>query len=198
MSRIVLVRHGVTDLHGQVLYGRMPGLHLGTEGQRQVELLANAMAVRYQVDAVFSSPMERALDTAGVLARRQGKQVFVETSFTEFDFGDWTGSTFSDLDLNPAWKRYNQFRSTSTAPGGESILDVQARAMRGLIRLCTEFPNGTVAVVSHADVIRSVLLLALGMSIDHILRLTISPASLTEMAITEYEMHVVSMNCIFH
>ena len=68
MTRILLIRHGETELTGRVLYGRMPGVHISAEGCRQAQALSQALKERYQVDEIISSPLERALETAQYLA----------------------------------------------------------------------------------------------------------------------------------
>jgi probable phosphoglycerate mutase len=98
------------------------------------------------------------------------------------------GKPFSDLTELDQWKRYNDARSRARAPGGEFMLNVQARAWECMERIRDRhghLPDATVAVVSHGDVIRGLLLLLLGMPIDHIHRLEIAPTSVSEFAFGE-------------
>ena len=71
MIRILLIRHGSTDLLGRVLYGRMAGVHLNAEGVSQANALARVLKMRYAFEEVISSPMERAIETAGPIAQAQ-------------------------------------------------------------------------------------------------------------------------------
>jgi broad specificity phosphatase PhoE len=87
MIRILLIRHGTTDLLGRVLYGRMPGVHLNSAGVAQAHSLAQGLQARHQLTDVISSPMERALETAQPIAERQGLAVSADEAFTEIDFG---------------------------------------------------------------------------------------------------------------
>lgn len=187
MTRILLIRHGSTDAVGHVLSGRTPGVHLNEEGRRQAQELAKQLKRRYNLAAVVCSPLERAIETAQYLAEAQQVALAIDDRFNELDFGQWTGCTFSQLSEQPAWTEYNRYRSIHRAPGGEMLVDVQGRAWRGICSLCTQFPEAAVAVVSHADVIRSVLMLTLGMPLDNLLRLDIPPGSVSEITAGEGE-----------
>lgn len=200
MLRILLIRHGATDLLGRVLYGRMPGVHLNSEGLQQAETLARALKSRYRLHEVISSPMERALETARPVAEAQSLSVTIDEAFNEIDFGSWVGKPFRELRSSEHWKRYCQFRTTTRPPGGESMMDVQSRAWSGLSAIAERHPHGeeaTVAVLSHGDVVRGILMLALGMSIDHIHRLEAAPASVSEILIWGADVQVRTINETF-
>jgi broad specificity phosphatase PhoE len=197
MIRILLIRHGATDLIGRVLYGRMPGVHLNADGMSQARALARSLKARYRLADVISSPMERALETAEPIALAQGLTVCRDDAFTEIDFGAWMGKPFSELHNVELWKRYYRFRATTRPPGGESMMDVQSRAWNGIARILEKHAatrESTVAVVTHGDVIRALLLLVLGMSIDHIQRIEAAPASLSEVLIDHSDLRVRTMN----
>lgn len=120
----------------------------------------------------------------------------VETAdaITELDFGDWQGGTLADLDEKDRWKRFNAFRSGTRAPNGELFLETQLRIVRLLLELKERHPEGTVAIVSHADVIRAALLHFLGVPMDLFLRLEISPASVSTVAVADYGPWVLGIN----
>jgi broad specificity phosphatase PhoE len=197
MTRILLIRHARTELLGRVLYGRLPGIVLSEEGYRQAEALADTMHARYKVSRVISSPLERAMETARRIADLQRVPLETNDSFTELDLGSWVGKPYEDLQEDEDWKEYNQLRSMRCAPGGESMLEVQARAWAGLEKLRSQHTGETVAVVSHGDVIRGILVLALGMSLDNILRFQIAPASLSEVVLEPWGPVVRSLNQTF-
>ncbi len=198
MTRILLIRHGSTDLLGHVLYGRASGVHLNSEGVRQAELIGRSLKQQYSLDAIYSSPLDRALETAKPIAQACGKPVSVDEGITEIDFGEWVGKPFRELDDMESWMSFNKQRSTTWAPGGESMLEVQARAWRA-IQTAGRIDNagGTVAMISHGDVIRCVLLLLLGMPLDHIHRLEIAPGSVSEVVFGEYDPLIRSINRTF-
>ena len=197
MIRILLIRHGTTDLIGRVLYGRMPGVFLNSEGLRQAERLAQALNSHYKIAEVLSSPLDRARQTAEPIAARGGLPIGIDEEITEIDVGSWMGKTFEELGGRADWKAYNRNRSINSAPGGESMMHVQTRAWQSLERLTQRHSSSTestVAVVTHGDVIRCILLLLLGMSIDHIHRIEIAPASVSEILLGARGPVVYSMN----
>jgi broad specificity phosphatase PhoE len=199
MTRILLIRHGSTDLLGHVLYGRASGVHLNSEGLRQAELIAHNLKQQYSLEAIYSSPLDRAVETAKPIAEASGKPLFVDEGITEIDFGEWVGKSFRELKDIEGWMSFNKQRSTSWAPGGESMLEVQARAWRA-IEAASNRNNteGAVAMISHGDVIRCVLLLVLGMPLDHIHRLEIAPGSVSEVVFSEHDPLVRSINQTFY
>lgn len=182
MTRIFLVRHGATDVSKHALAGRTSGIYLNDEGRRQARTLKEHLNSR-DFAAVISSPMERTIETAKILAADNGPNVEVDSRFNELDFGVWEGKTFAELMDHPLWPEYNQYRSIHRPPGGEALVEVQGRAWKGIQSLCEKFGESTVLVVSHADVIRSILMLVLGMPPDNVLRLDIPPASLSELSV---------------
>jgi broad specificity phosphatase PhoE len=200
MTRILLIRHGHTELLGKVLYGRMPGIHLSEKGRSEIQRLAAGLRQRYHIDEVLSSPMERARETAEVIAATYGQTVHLDEDLQELDFGGWMGKPFAELMNNEAWKRYNRYRSLNSPPGGEFMHEVQLRSWGALERAMERHRDAadpTVAVVSHGDVVRGLLLLFLGMPLDNIHRLEISTASVSEVVIGNAYPQVITMNQSF-
>lgn len=197
MTRILLIRHGTTDLLGRVLYGRMPGVHLNEEGQKQARAVGQALKAHYRMDAVVSSPLERATETARLIADPQGLSFTTDEGLNELDCGTWVGKPFPELNDSEGWRQFNHLRSLTRAPDGESLLEVQARAWKSLEDLQFRYPEGTVAAITHGDVIRSLLLLLLGMPLDHILRLEIEPASVSEVVLDGASPLIRSINQTF-
>lgn len=184
MIRILLIRHGNTDLLGRVLYGRMPEIHLNSEGEAQALRLARELKARYEISEVVSSPLERAMETARPIAESQNSAVTIDEGLNELDFGSWMGMPFAELLHSDQWKQYNQFRAITNPPGGESMLEVQARAWRSLQTIVARHGSAgeaTVAVVTHGDVVRALLMLLLGMPVDHVHRLEVAPGSVSEL-----------------
>ena len=173
---LLLIRHAACDHVGRRLAGRSPGVHLNDEGRRQADALAGALA-GLPVDAVYSGPLERARETAAAIAERLGRPLEPAPGLDELDYGDWTGRSLDSLTHHPVWRAFNASRSSTRIPGGESMGEVVARSAAELERLRRAHPDGMVAAVSHGDVIRGVLLHALGVPLDHIHRLEVAPAS---------------------
>ena len=190
MTRFLLIRHAATDWVGRGLAGRLPGIHLSDSGRGELASLAARFATRAPVAAVYSSPLERTRETAAALS----PAVEIRDAFIELDYGHWTGRTVAELEPEEEWRQYNHFRSTRRIPGGESMLDVQARAIGELERLRAQHRDQTIAVVSHADVIRAALVHYLGMSLDHLLRLEIGTASLSVVEVQEWGARLLVLN----
>jgi broad specificity phosphatase PhoE len=201
MTRILLIRHGETELTGRVLYGRMSGVHISAEGCRQAQALSQGLKERYQVNEIISSPLERALETAQYLADTLNLPISTDDGIVELDYGNWMGLTFEEIRESDEWQHYNRLRSVSSPPQGESMMQVQARAWTALERILSRHAHlerSTVAVVSHGDVIRALLILLLGMPLDHIHRFEVSLASLSEVTFDGRYARVIRINQIFH
>jgi ribonuclease H / adenosylcobalamin/alpha-ribazole phosphatase len=178
LTRLLLIRHAAFPGVGQVLAGRSAGVGLSDDGRLQATRLADSLAGT-RLAAVIASPQQRAQETAAPLAQRHGMGVLTDTAFDEVDFGDWTGRTIESLRDDPGWHAWNTTRATARPPGGELFTMVQARAMAGATRLSERFPDAAVAVVTHADVIRAMLAVVLGMAPGGVLHLDVDPASVS-------------------
>jgi broad specificity phosphatase PhoE len=193
VTTFLLIRHGSTELVGKALAGRLPGVFLDATGRLQAQALAKRLESR-SIAAVYSSPLERAVETAEPLARLVQKQIRIREGFTEIGFGEWSGKTLPDLQNDPEWSRFNTQRGHVPARGGELMLEAQARMARELETLRRIHPEDTLAIFSHADMIKAALLLYLGSPLDHHLRLDISPASVSVLELAEWGPRVVSIN----
>ncbi len=194
MTVFHLVRHAEHGLLGRVLTGRMPGVSLNERGREQALLLARHFSA-CPIAAVVSSPLERAQETAEPIAAALSLKVTADAGLNEIDFGDWTGMAFEALQGSPAWQTWNQFRGTAPTPGGETMLEALARALRTLARLRLAYPNGVVVLVSHQDILKTLLAHSLGMPLDLVHRLDLAPASRSVLQVfDDGGMQVKSMN----
>ncbi len=187
-----LVRHASHDLLGKVLVGRGP-VSLNARGRAEAAAAAETLAGA-GLAAMASSPRERALQTADVIAARAGLTVVVEPGLDELDMGDWTGLGFDALAGDPHWQAFNAFRSSAPVPGGEPMLAAQARALAAILRLRAAYPDAAVALVSHADVIKAVLMHFLGMPLDAIHRIDVAPASVSVVELFDRDAVVRTLN----
>ncbi len=179
MTVFLLIRHGSNDMIAKnTIAGRSPGVHLNARGRREADGLAEAIAP-IDLDAVYSSPMERTVETAQPIAAKKGLTVHQMQEINEVDLGRWTGCRFDELSDDPQWQAYNASRSGTRIPGGEIALEVQLRMVLALERLRDRHPDGTLALVSHADPIRTAVAHCLNMPLDAILRFRIDPASVS-------------------
>jgi probable phosphoglycerate mutase len=189
----LLIRHGATSHLGHIVSGRAPGIHLNDEGRQQAEGLAPRLK-HIPIEAIYCSPLERAMETAQPLAASLGLDVHVNGLFSEFDFGEWTNLRLDHLQAVPLWHPFNSFRSGTRAPGGELIAEVQARVVTELDRLRHVHAGHVVAVFSHADVIKYALAYYAGMPLDLASRMEIYPASVSVLAIGEFAPRLISLN----
>jgi broad specificity phosphatase PhoE len=192
-STVLLVRHGQTDAVGQWLAGRSEGVPLNQAGRAQAERLRTRLS-SVNIAAIYSSPLQRAIETAGPLARERGLPVEPRLELSEVDFGDWSGQRFESLTADPRWTRFNSYRSMADVPRGERALDVQARIIRTLDALRLAHPGQTIVCVSHADVIRLAVLHIAGAPIDFIHRFDVTPASVTAVALSDASASLLYVN----
>jgi probable phosphomutase (TIGR03848 family) len=179
---VLLVRHGQTSTTGVVLPGRAPGLHLADAGRKEAEDVAGRIAQLPRLAAVYSSPLERAQETATAIATACKLAVTVESGLLECDYGDWTGRKLKDLRRRPEWKVVQQYPSGFRFPGGESFTEMQARITGTLGRLVAAHPGDTLVAVSHADPIKAAVAHALGTHLDLFQRIAVFTASVTAIA----------------
>jgi broad specificity phosphatase PhoE len=176
LTRVLLIRHATCHETGLRLHGRLPGVRLNEHGEAEAQRLGERLR-EMQLSAVYTSPLERAVRTADIIARLQGLAPAEAAAFEEIDFGSWTGRTLEELQGDPEWVLFNTVRSCCRIPAGELMVETQARAVSGLLELLGRHEGETFAVVSHADVIRSLIAYLLGMPLDNVLRLAVAPAS---------------------
>jgi probable phosphomutase (TIGR03848 family) len=181
---LLLVRHGLTAHVGAKLSGWASGVDLSDEGVRQAERLAERLrAVR--IDAIYSSPLERAMQTAQPVARAQKVRIRQREELGEVKYGAIEGKTLRSLAKSRLWRRLRAWPSDVRFPGGESLRETQQRAVGAIERIRSDHPKGVVAVFSHGDWIKMALAHYLGVHIDLYRRIGVDPASVS--AIDFYE-----------
>lgn len=190
---LFLVRHAAHEDLGQRLSGRSPGIALSPRGKMQAVAVAQRLAGS-AVAAIHSSPLQRAHATATAIARRVGIGVEIAPALNELDFGAWTGKRFEELAGDPAWDRWNRRRSTACPPGGETMAAAQQRAVAQVERVAAAHPGRAVVLVSHCDTLRSIVAHVLGLSLDHLLRFEIAPASVTTLEVGPWGARLRSLN----
>jgi probable phosphoglycerate mutase len=190
---LALIRHAAHELVGHTVVGRTRGVHLSPHGMRQAEALAGRLAGS-GIAALYSSPLERALETAAPIGARLGLDVVPAEELNEIDFGAWTGRTVAELDQLEAWRQFNLFRSSVRVPDGETMVEVQARLLGLVEHLAATHPGRTVALVSHGDVIKAALAHWLGVPLDLFQRIEIAPASLNLVRLCPYGPKVLLLN----
>lgn len=182
MTTFYLVRHAAKAVVGHVLTGCAPHVHLAEEGYRDAARLAERLA-RERIDRIYSSPLERARETALPLARRIDRSVEVNTAFTEIDFGTWTNETVEALEPQPRWQQFNVFRSGARIPEGDRMLEVQTRFVCEMLRLHEAYPEAGIAIFSHSDPIRAAIAYFAGVPLDLFSRFEVDSPSISVITI---------------
>ncbi|MGQ0811012.1 MAG: histidine phosphatase family protein [Nitrospiraceae bacterium] len=193
MPTILLVRHGETDWNrsGQIM-GAQP-IPLNSTGTRQAEELAIFLKGR-AIGALFSSPVTRALQTAEILASCLALPVRPTSGLSEIGFGDWINRYWRDIAQEPAKQNFYTSPHEARPPGGETLVEVQARAVAAVELAAVEVVGGSSLFVSHADVIRTVLAHYLHLDFVAIRQARIDHASLTALHLTEQGTELVCLN----
>jgi broad specificity phosphatase PhoE len=193
-TTVLLIRHAHTDAIGRWLCGRRLGITLSGAGVLQAEELGRALGETARLAAIYSSPLERARDTAEAIARHQHVDVRLCNDLVEIDFGAWTGKTFEELDADPAWQTFNRARASAVVPGGEAPAIVQQRIVSAVSRLAARHADATIALVSHAEVVRSALLQYRSASLDRYHELDVAPASVSAVVVSRAGVRILFVN----
>lgn len=193
MTRFLLIRHAVTNTVGKRLSGRSKGIMLNDEGKEQAKRLAERLQ-HLSVTAIYSSPLERAVETAEPLAKLLQLETKTCNGLLEIDFGEWTNAEIDTLKEQPEFQKFNSFRSHTRIPGGETMLEAQVRIISTLEELCREHDNEVVAVVSHSDIIKAAVAFYAGIHLDMFHRIEISPASVSIIELFKDTVKILTVN----
>jgi broad specificity phosphatase PhoE len=178
VTTLLLVRHASHDWLGRGIPGRLQGVGLNDAGHSQAREWSQRFDV--QLDAIYSSPQQRARETVAPLAARLGLPVRIAHEFDEIDFGRWTGESMERVQAwRQEWRVWMEQRSQATPPGGEPFAQVARRVMAGVDRLAREHPDQTVLVLSHGDVIKAAVASVLGLSLDLLEQFDVAPVSMS-------------------
>jgi probable phosphoglycerate mutase len=175
MTTLVLVRHATTASTGKRLGGRTSA-PLDDAGRDQAQAAAERLA-GVPLKAVYASPLPRTLQTAQIVAAPHRLPVVEDEGLLEVEYGDWTDRPLKPLLRTKKWPVIQARPSLVTFPNGESIREAQLRAVAAVERIVARHRKATVAVVSHADVIKALVSFYLGQPLDLFQRLHVSPAS---------------------
>lgn len=191
---VLLIRHGENDWVGtHRLAGRTPGVQLNEKGVAQTARLAEQLA-GLPISAVYSSPLERCLQTAQPVANALGLPVIPEPGVIEVDYGGWQGGDLRELAKTAEWQLVQHHPSSFRFPEGETLYQVQARAVWAVERLRQAHPDQLIAVFSHGDVIRTTLAHYMGTPLDLFQRVAVNTASISALAFSDVRPMVLFTN----
>lgn len=194
MCTLLLIRHATNDWVTGRLAGWTPGVHLNNEGKQQAQALSHRLS-HVTLAAIYSSPLERARETAEAVAAPHALPVQILETIGEVQYGDWTGGELKQLAKDALWTGIQHYPSGTRFPGGETLAETQRRAVATLDTLREQYTKKQIiAIVSHADVIKLVVAHYIGMHIDLFQRLVINPASLTALVFEAIGPRLVSFN----
>ncbi len=193
MTTIYLVRHGLTAKTGRVLYGRTPGVDLDHRGRAQAaELVTRFDGVR--ITAVYSSPLERCVQTIEPLAGNRRLDVRIDDALIEMDLGGWTGRSLAQMRRAKAWSTVQRSPSAFAFPGGESFTGAQARVVEGVERIARRHRRGAVVVATHGDIARIALAHFAAAPLDEFQRIVIDTAAVSVVELGGPRPHVILVN----
>jgi probable phosphoglycerate mutase len=195
MTTLFFVRHAVTSDTGHKLSGWLPGIHLSEEGRTQAEAAAQGLA-KVPFKAIYSSPLERTLETARIIAAPHRLKVETRRPLGEVEYGRWTDRSLKSLMRTKLWGVVQRWPSAARFPDGETLGEVQARAVGEVEAIRSRHPKDVIGIVSHGDVIKLVTAHYLGVHIDLFQRIVIAPASWSVVGISDYGPKVLALNAL--
>lgn len=193
--RLILVRHGETDWNRERRVQGHSDVALCEEGLQQAEEVAKALQ-REKIVAIYSSPLQRALQTAQAVAKYHSLPVETVEDLKELDVGELDGLSFTEMRA-----RYGDFLKQWAAdagplrlPQGESLQELQERAWKVVEQIRGKHREGTVVVVSHNFALNSIICKAIGLSLSCFRRLRTEVAAISVLDFTERGPVLVLLN----
>ena len=195
MPLLLLIRHGENDFTKKGrLAGHLPNVHLNARGREQAQDLADALKDA-PIKAIYSSPLERAMETASPIANACNLTIIQEPDLIESFVGKWQGRSWKALRLTKAWKIVQHTPSRFRFPEGESFPEMQTRvasALDGILR--KHKPQDIVACVFHADPIKLAVAHYIGLPLDQFQRLGCDTGSATALYVGEMGANLAKLN----
>ena len=198
--RLVLIRHAHSQSNASgVLSGRLPNIHLSDTGIKQSQQLSERLG-NFAVAQLRVSPMERCFETISpwlndvVLKNSPDFEPIIDPSLNEVDYGDWSGKKLITLARKKEWRTVQESPSRMYFPGGEGIAQMQSRAMSVVHELAKLSDSKTAVIVSHGDVIKSIVASAVGTHLDEFQRIIIDPASISVLDYSGIKPRVLLLN----
>jgi probable phosphomutase (TIGR03848 family) len=195
MPIVLLVRHGENDyVKKGRLAGRLPGVRLNEKGRQQAAMLAEKLK-EAPIKAIYSSPLERTMETAAPMADVLKLEVVPRAGLLEVDFGEWQDKTLKSLRRLKLWKTVQGTPSLMRFPGGETFADAQHRVVNELLYLCAKHePKDLFVCVSHSDLIKLAVAYFIGLPLDNFQRLHAGPGSINTLMISEQGSSLLGLN----
>ena len=198
--RLVLIRHAHSEANAAgVLSGRLPNVHLSDKGLEQAQGLISRLG-EFPISQMRISPMERCFETVQpwineiVIPKFSKFEPVIDENLTEVDYGTWSGRKLATLSKNKLWRTVQESPSRMYFPAGEGIAQMQSRAMNSVHEIVSTKKKGAAVIVSHGDVIKSIVASAMGMHLDEFQRIIIDPASVSILDYSGIKPRVILLN----
>jgi probable phosphoglycerate mutase len=200
MGLFYLVRHGETEWNAENRFCGRTDVPLSEAGRRQAKSLAERLKP-IPFEALYSSPLARALETACLISESSGLEPILDERLVELDYGQWEGRTLAEIMKNhpEAFQAWDANPAQVAPPGGESGLEAQQRVVSFLVSLVARHPQGHVLVVLHKTVCRLAICHALGMPpSEYRRRLIVDNAALSIIRARPYDWQLITFNDTSH
>jgi probable phosphoglycerate mutase len=194
MALILLIRHGENEYtRTGKLAGWTAGVGLNEAGRQQAQALVERLKA-VPIKFIYSSPLERARETAAPLAAATRLPVTIRAGLGEVRYGRWTGRSLKRLARTRLWRVVQNLPSAMRFPEGETIRAAQVRLVDTLEEIAAAHPKAAVAAFSHSDPIKLAVAYYLGMPLDLFQRLQISTCSVTMLMLGRGQPSLVKLN----
>ena len=157
MTKFILVRHGQSKANEGGFLAGITDVPLSTLGEKQAKAVSEYILKSYQVDVIYSSPLERACNTVKGVSEALNLPIIKENALREFDFGVWEGLTLEDIKQNHdnGYGKWAKDPGVFVPEGGESMTQLQNRVVNSLKEIAKKENGKTVLIGSHSSVIRA-------------------------------------------
>lgn len=197
--RLFLIRHGETDWNAEGRFQGQADIPLSPRGEQQAVALAGIMESE-AVDVIYASDLQRAWQTALIIAEASGVPLQQEARLREMAFGRWEGLTYKELQQREAalLEAWQADPSRTAPPGGETLRQITERVGAVLNTVLATVQAHRVAIVAHSGPLRVLLCLALGFDVRSYWRFVIAPASLSELQVSAAGAVLLRLNDTHH
>ena len=195
MTTVLLIRHGENEYVATGrLAGRLPEVHLNDNGKKQAQVLSKVLA-QTPIKAIYSSPLERCVETAEPLAQALKLDIVPSNGLIEIDFGNWQDKTLKALRRRKLWETVQRNPSRMKFPEGETFANAQMRVVQEIEALSSLYaPKEMIACFAHSDVIRLALAFYIGTPLDLFQRIVVAPASISTVYLGEKGVQILNIN----
>lgn len=199
-TRVLLIRHGDVEGIAPARFRGRRDVPLSALGKRHVKACARRIARDWKIEALYASPLQRCLKTAAEIGKATGIESRPLEGILDIDYGDWTWRTHEEMvrEQPELWRIWRETPDEMRFPGGESLAGMAERASAALRAVTEAAPNACIALVTHDAVVRALAVQSMGLTLRLYHRLTVAPASITELDLVRTGPDLVRMSDTGH